>query len=356
MKRSHLVIAGIVVLVPLAFGGWHLLRASQPAPTAAPAPVASVTTAPIRQSVLKHRIATFGEIGSGQILGVSFARAGQVTKLVTAGLHVAKGAVLASLAPDPATLQGYQQAVTAADLARREWQRQQELLKLQLATQSQVDTAEKAYRDAVGNVKALDQIGGYTGESVVVAPYNGVVLSVSGALGDRVAAGAPILQFGHTDVLKVLIGVDPVDRRLVRVGTSVAVTPLVGTTVDAPSIAAKVGDVQDTIDPKSMLVTAVVYLRGADANGLVPGMKVRASLDVGEETATVVPRNAVLTDEKGAYVFQVADGKAHRVDVTMGLQSDGLVAIAGIKDMNLPIVVVGNYELEDGMAVKTGTP
>ncbi len=357
MKRSHRLTVGLVILVPLAFGAWHLVRASQPA-AAAPAasPVASVTTAPITQTVLKRRITTFGEIGSGQILGVSFARAGQITKLVAVGYPVRRGAVLATLAPDPATLQGYQQAVTTAEVARREWQRQQELLKLQLATQSQVDAAEKAYRDAAGNVKALDQTGGGTRVSVFTAPFDGVVLSVSGALGDRVAANAPILQFGHTDVLKVLVGIDPADRRLVRVGTPVALTPFVGTTIDMPPIAARIGDVQDALDPKSMLVTAVVYLRGVDANGLVPGMKVRATLDVGSETATAVPRSAVLVDEKGSYVFQVVDGKARRTDVKEGLQSDGLVAISGIEDPRHPIVVMGNYELSDGMAVKVAAP
>lgn len=357
MKRFHLLIGGIVVLIPVAFGVWHLVRAALPAPSAPPpVPVASVTTVPVAQSVLKRRIATFGEIGAGQVLGISFARGGQLTRLATTGRHVARGAVLASLAADPATLQSYQQAVAAVDLARREWQRQQELLKLQLATQSQVDITEKAYRDAVGNVKALDQTGGGTGESIAIAPYDGVVLSVSGALGDRVAAGAPILQFGHTDVLKVLIGVDPVDRWRVQVGTPVQVTPLVGLAADVPPIAAKVGEVQDAIDPKTMLVTAIVYLRGVDVAGLVPGMRVRASLEVGSETATAVPRNAVLTDEKGSYVFQVANGKAQRVEVKTGLQSDGLVAITGIRDASLPIVAEGNYELEDGMSVKVGMP
>lgn len=355
MKRSSILITALVVVMPVAFGAWHLVRASQPhsaTDAAAPAPTASVRTAPLAPTVLTRRITTFGEVGTGQVLGVSFARAGQITRLVTAGRKVSKGAVLATLAADPAGQQAYQQAVSASDVAHRERQRMQELLKLQLATQSQVDAAEKAYRDAAGNVKALNQTGGGAVESVVTAPFDGVVLSVAGALGDRVAAGAPVLQFGHTDVLKVLIGIDPAARRLVTVGTPVQVAPLVGGDGPGATIAATVGELQDAVDPKSMLVTAVVYLRGPLVDGLVPGMKVRASLDIGKVEGTAVPRNAVLIDENGPYVFQVANGKARRTAVETGVESEGLVAISGLQDPKLPVVVVGNHELEDGMAVE----
>jgi hypothetical protein len=62
----------------------------------------------------------------------------------------------------------------------------------------------------------------------------------------------------------------------------------------------------------------------------------------------------VLTDARGAYVFQVAAGKARRVDVTPGTESAGLVAISGALDPALPVVVLGNYELQDGMPVREG--
>ncbi len=357
MKRSHRIAAVVAPTLLLAVVGWFLVRGKEAAPVAAAVPpVATVTTAPVTRRVLKRRIAAFGEIASGQVLGVSFARPGRVTRLATVGRQVAKGAALATLAPEPATVQGYLQATAAVDFARHEWQRQQELLKLQLATQSQVDTAEKAYRDAVGNVRALEQNGGGASESVAVAPFDGVVVSTSAALGDRVSAGSPLLQFGHTDVLKVLIGVDPLDRERVHAGTPIEVTPILGPAVEVAPIAARVGDVQGAIDPKSMLISAVVYLVGANTRGLVPGMKVRASLEVGAEDATVVPRSAVLVDEKGAYLFQVVGGKARRIEVTQGLQSEGMVAIVGVSDSTLPVVVAGNYELEDGMAVKAETP
>jgi membrane fusion protein (multidrug efflux system) len=360
MKRVYFIAGAVLMTACVAGAGWHFAHATTRASTpveAADGPVVTVRTAAIVKANLVRRISAFGEVGPGQVIGMSFPRAGQVTRLlVTPGRYAAKGTPLAALAPDPATQQAYQQAVTAADLARREWQRLQDLLKLQLATQSQVDTAEKAHRDAVGNVKALEQIGGGSAESVVVAPFDGTVVSVAVAQGDRIAAGSPVLQFGHTDVMKVFIGIEPSARRLIAAGTRVSIVPLGSADAKQTTIDATISEVQDTVDPKSMLVTAVVLLRGAAAGGLVPGVKVRASVDAETVSATAVPRNAVLIDEKGSYVFQVVDGKALRSDVTTGLLSDGLVAIEGLEDPSRPVVVLGNYELEDGMTVKVEAP
>jgi hypothetical protein len=67
-----------------------------------------------------------------------------------------------------------------------------------------------------------------------------------------------------------------------------------------------------------------------------------------------VPRQAVLTDAQGAYIFQVVQGVAHRVNVTKGHESQGVVAISGTMDTKLPVVVLGNYVLQDGMKVREG--
>ena len=64
----------------------------------------------------------------------------------------------------------------------------------------------------------------------------------------------------------------------------------------------------------------------------------------------------MLRDARGAYLFQVREGKAHRVDVQTGLERDGLIAVQGAFDTKQPIVKLGNYELQDGMAVRRGQP
>ena len=87
------------------------------------------------------------------------------------------------------------------------------------------------------------------------------------------------------------------------------------------------------------------------AGGLMPGTRVHAEIEVARQTAGVVPRSAVLQDANGAYLFQVAQGKARRINVQTGLEHNGLIAVQGAFDTGLAVVSLGNYELADGMAV-----
>lgn len=67
----------------------------------------------------------------------------------------------------------------------------------------------------------------------------------------------------------------------------------------------------------------------------------------------VVPRAAVLSDRKGTYVFQVTPKHtAQRVDVVVRVESGNRYGVDGPLDAAEPLVVTGNYELRNGMAVR----
>jgi RND family efflux transporter MFP subunit len=353
MKRSIGWRLAAFVVVAIGLAWWWKHRAPAEPAAEAVAPVATIRSELPRMQSVGETLDAVGDVNAGQASGLSFARAGQVVELgVVVGDRFAKGAVLATLAPDPAVRQAYQAAVDAVGLAQREWDRQKQLLASHLSTQSQADAAEKTSRDAQGALKALDEQGGGRGTSQLVAPFDGVVTTVSAMQGDRVQAGAPVLQVGRSDVLRVLIGIEPSDRARVHAGTHVILLPVVGPAAEPRPVELALSEVQDVVDPKTQLVNAVVALPRAVAAQLAPGMKVRAQLRLGTISAVAVPRDAVLTDEKGDYVFQVAAGKAHRVAVRKKLDNGTLTAIEGIADLKLPVVTEGNYELEDGMAVK----
>jgi RND family efflux transporter MFP subunit len=291
-------------------------------------------------------------VTTGQVVAVSFPRAGQVARLlVVPGQRVRPGTPLATLASDPNAKLAYTQAESAVDFARGELRRNEELFALQLATQSQVDASKKALQDAAASLATQRQLGGDIGLATVKAPFDGVVTAVAVAQGDRLQPGAAILQLGHTDVLRVQLGIEPADVHLVRVGLPLTLSP-----VDDPSqsASAAIAESQGLVNSKTQLVDAVAEVSAARASFLVPGMHVRGVVKVGQHLSWAVPRAAVLTDAYGAYVFQVAGGKAHRVNVASGPESQGLVAISGGIDPHLPVVVLGNYELLEGMPVRTG--
>lgn len=357
MTRTRIVIV-VVVTAILVTAGWYLSQrrtTSQAAaenPSAADKVSALVKTLPLQKQALPTQLIAYGEVTTGKVEGVSFPRAGQVSRLlVTQGQLVKRGTPLATLASDPNVQMAYNQAANAVQYAQGELKRNLELFELQLATQSQVDNARKTLQDAQANLAAQRQLGGNINSATVTAPFDGVVTALSVAQGDRIQPGATILQLGHTDALRVQLGIEPDDGRLVKAGMPVTLTPVQN---DKQALQAAITLVQDMVDSKTQLINAMVVLPVQSARFLVPGMRVRATIHAGQQEAWVVPRQAVLTDDKGDYIFQVANGKAHRVEIAKGEENQGLVAISGSFNPNQPVVVLGNYELQDGMDVREG--
>jgi hypothetical protein len=65
-----------------------------------------------------------------------------------------------------------------------------------------------------------------------------------------------------------------------------------------------------------------------------------------------VPRSAVLYRDGKAYVFAVESGKAALRWIDAGEDDGTRVEIRSGLQANTPVVTLGNYELQDGMAVK----
>ena len=351
-NRRFLIAAPVVVAIAIAF---RLLGPrTPPAQTAAGAvalpPSVLVRTVPLRQQSMSDVLTAFGQVMTGLDVAISFPRAGQVSRLlVIPGQRVRRGTPLVTLTSDPNARLAYTQASNAVDFAQGELRRVQELFALQLATQSQVDAAGRALRDAQAMLMTQRQLGGATGSATVTAPFDGVVDSVSVSQGDRVQPGAVIMQLGHTDVLRVRLGIEPSDSRLLRVGMPVTLSMLDDS---SKTVSVVITESQGLVDPKTQLIDAVAMIPASRASFFVVGMHVKATIEVGQHSSFAVPRAAVLTDTVGAYVFQVTGGKARRVNVTPGTESQGMISISGPVDPTLPIVVLGNYELQEGMQVK----
>jgi membrane fusion protein (multidrug efflux system) len=352
-RTSRKLAVVTILVVAVAAASWFFFRRSPTVETAAgaaPAPSALVKTAPVQRLDLTDDLTAFGQVTTGLDVAITLPRAGQISRLfVIPGQRVPRGTPLVTLTSDPSARLAYTQALNGVDFAQGELRRTQELLSLQLATKSQVDAASRALRDAEATLAEQRQLGGAAGSATVSAPFDGVVDSVEASQGDRIQPGAVILQLGHIDVLRVRLGIEPADSRLVRVGMPVTLSALDDS---SKSVSVSIAESQGRVDPRTQLIDAVAMVPATRATFLVPGIHVRATIKVGQHTSLAVPRSAVLTDSAGAYVFQVSGGKAHRVNVTQGAESQGMIPISGPVDPRLPIVALGNYELKDGMLVR----
>ena len=92
------------------------------------------------------------------------------------------------------------------------------------------------------------------------------------------------------------------------------------------------------------------------ADKIAEGTTVTVTIIVARHSGWVVPRQAVLRDDGGTYIFQVDGATAHRIDVKTGIETDDETEITGPFDPKKDAVVRGNYELQDGMNVRSPAP
>jgi hypothetical protein len=117
---------------------------------------------------------------------------------------------------------------------------------------------------------------------------------------------------------------------------------------DATVHGGKIVRVDRALNPKTRLIDADV----AASDELLQGDAFRARIQVGQLNGWLAPRDAVLDDDDGAYVFQVANGKAVRVNVKRVGSDEKTTVIDGPLDAQRTLVVQGNYQLDNGMAVR----
>ncbi len=313
------------------------------------APSVQVQTVALKQQPMADTVTGYGVVSpdTRALQAVSLPRPGQIVGLlVSAGQLVKKGAPLLEFATGATAALGFRQAQQAVDFAQSEVVRVAQLASQQLATQSQLAVAKKGLADAEAALRAQETIGAGQAVEKVRAPFDGIVVTVQAAQGDRLTAGAPVLQLARAGEQRVLLGIEPFDVARVRAGMSVRVVPVFDPELH---VTGRVAQVFGMINPQTQFVDVLVAVR---EGGLLPGTRVRAKIRLSRKVEWVVPRLAVLRDAQGAYIFQVHAGKARRVNVRTGIERDGLIAVQGAFSASEPVVSRGNYELRDGMAVR----
>lgn len=363
--RPRLVILAIALACVASLSGVavHLASAAgAPAssPDAADHPVVVVQTARVQRGVIAQPVRAYGIVAASasNLATINLPYVARVVQMrVQTGQTVTRGTPLFVVRADPAAVLAVSQATSALTLAQGELARTQSLYDKGLATQSQLASARKAADDARQALAAQNQSGVAAGNKVVTAPLDGVVLQVFAAQGDQVQPGTAILQLaagsGKDARANVMLGVEPSEAASIHPGDAVTLHGL-STSLAQSAADGRVVLVGASVDQQSQLVDISANVPLAQT-AFIPGTRVSADIATRSGTHWIVPRAAVLKDDKGTYVFQIApQNKARRVAVVMQIENGGRYGVDGPIDAGQALVVSGNYELQDGMAVQTG--
>ncbi|CAM5209582.1 hypothetical protein CDEF62S_02412 [Castellaniella defragrans] len=346
MKR--LMMTGAALLA--AWAGYLGLDYSQAEPAAsAVVPSVLVTTVPLRAGSLAQTVTAYGAIQSSPAAVEAFtAHANDTVKglFVHEGDRVPAGTPLLSLSPDAQTIASYKQAQSAAHDARVQAARTRKLLAQHLATVQDLANAQKADTDAQAALEALKAQGGDS-EITLRAPFPAIVTRLTVSSGSVVTAGTPMLELAKVSGLVLRVGVIPGEARRLRLGDSVQISSL----KDEPAQPGSVSRIAGAIEPASGLIPIDIALA---TDHLFPGETARAVITVGQAQGYVVPHAAILADDQGdPYVVQADGAKARKVKVHIEATQGDKAAVRGDGlDAGQALVLSGNHQLDDGMALR----
>ena len=251
--------------------------------------------------------------------------------------------------------------------AKLNLERQRSLVKDQYVAQQDVDNAQAAYDVSVAQAVslraqvhqmevALQQAETNLSYSYIRAPFEGSVsirnldagAFVSGSTGSTSTLSRGILVLQDITTLRVMLDVVEKDVPLVQIGQP---AELRADAYPGRIFRGKVTRVVQALDRNTRTMTVEVDLPNPD-RALKGGMFARVELLVGvHANALQIPIDAVTRLESDQYVYIVEDGKARRVPVVLGIQSNGLIEITKGLTGTEPVIVSGKDLVTDGIKV-----
>lgn len=327
---------------------------------------AAVTQVPVVSVATPARAAIAGEItGTGSIAARrempvgSVGEGGQVVSvLVDAGDWVRKGQPLAvidrSVQVQQAASLAAQVDVAAADarLAQANLDRALRLVERGFISKADIDrlTATRdAARARVAVARAqLGETQARNARLSIVAPDAGLVLTRTVEPGQVVTGGSGVLfRIARGGEMELTARLSEDDLTKLSIGVSAQVTP-VGTSQTFEGQVWQLSPIVEEQDRQGLARIALPY-----APGLRPGGFATARIAAGTLVAPRLPESAILSDEKGSFVYIVnKDSRVERRGVRTGLvTADGIAIVEGLNGTEQVVLRAGGF-LNPGDKVK----
>ena len=314
----------------------------------APAPVALVALAAATEGDLAQQTTLYGaaEASAGAQAALAAPAEAQVVRIVAPiGAKVSAGDVIVQLAAAPNTRLDIAKASADARAADAAFARAKRLRADGLVGDTEVETARAAAAAADATRASL---AGRASALTLRAPAAGFVSSIDASTGDLVQPGTKVATITRTGDLRARFGLDPTTARSLSAGMPIRIDgggKGAGFTVPIASV-------DPVVDPQTRL--AGVFANLPAQTGIGVGETLTGTVTTGGSSASLtVPYAALLDDAGQPYVFVVANGVAHRHDVTTGSTQGDRVAIVKGLARGDRVVVQGGTAVEDGMKVRT---
>ncbi|QHS55260.1 efflux RND transporter periplasmic adaptor subunit [Mucilaginibacter sp. 14171R-50] len=234
---------------------------------------------------------------------------------VLEGGYVHKGQQLATIENNQLIQlqQDYMTALSSLAYAEKEYQRQSELNAQNAGTGKVYQQSESTYQADQARVKALGRQlaqvginpanaakGKITTEIPVFAPISGTIGKISIETGSFAEPSKPLMNIVDNSKVHCDLMVYEKDLAKVKAGQKVNFTL---TNQNNLEISGRIYGVNQSFENETKSVIAHAIIDNSAKNNLIQGMYVSASIDVGNQTTTAVPNEAIVKSGGKDYIY-----------------------------------------------------
>jgi len=355
-RRTLLIAAGLAVIVLIV--AFMLMRGGsdeQAAGTGQGAQGGQIPTVTVivpGRTDVARTITASGALAAHRDQPVGVAGAGgRVTSVnVDAGKWVGAGQVLATIDRSVQSQQAAQLAAQVAsaranaELAQNNYERAVALQGRGFVSKAEIDS-KRAARDAANatvrmNQAQLNATRAEIGRLDIRAPASGLVLARMIEVGQIVSPGTGALfRIAEGGRMEMKAQLSQQDLVLIHAGMPASVTPI-GTD---RAYSGQVWQVSPVIDPQSRQGEVRILIPYDPA--IRPGGFAEAKINSGTTAAPLLPQSAVLSDDKGNYVYVVnAKNEVERRPIKIGtITDDGVTIAEGLSGQESVILSAGPF-------------
>ncbi len=310
------------------------------------AAAAPVEVVELKPTTVKEDLQAVGALRSNESVMLRPEVSGRIASInFRDGQPVKRGQVLVAL--DAALNEAeVAQARAELELARNNLKRTEDLARKSFVSSSAQEQAAANVEVLAARLKLAEA---RLAKMRVVAPFDGVVGIRRVSVGDYVKDGADLVNIEDIAQLKVDFRLPERHFAQLKVGQTVEV---VADALPGSRYRGTIDAINPRIDASGRSLEVRARLANTDGR-LRPGMFARVRVIVGErQSALMVPEEAIVPLGDDFFVYTVADDKARRVRVKLGVRRDAMVELLeGVKAGDR-VVTAGMRVRRDGQPVR----
>ena len=331
----------------------------------------SVETITVERSTIADQVRSYGTVKAQDLVSVSPQVSNRLTKIyVDLGDTVETGQLMAKIYDktfrDQLSQAQAQLAQSRIALRRdsAQFERQSQLLQMDLVSDSEYEIALATYRNAMAQLESakasLTQAQENFNFTEVRAPVSGVVVSRSLEEGDLAPSGQTLFELASDSGFETRIFLPVQDWRSVRIGQSVQLRVSNEASVSATGIVSRKSPQLDPTTGLGEVVITLTQVGGSIYSGVLAENLINIQTN---DNAVVIPRSALVEVvetvvnpesntielERSYSVFvSRGDSVAERRTLELGIeQGDRIEVLSGLQQGD-NIVVTGQQGLEEG--------